>query len=143
MRIPLTRGKFAIIDSADLPLVENYKWCAWWSGHNWYARSGRLYLHRLIQGGREIDHKNGNGLDCRRDNLRPATHSQNLANRGKNQNNTSGMKGVIWCKYTRRWRAKIQVLGRHIHLGRFDTVTEAGEAYRHASKHHFGVFSKT
>lgn len=60
----------------------------------------RRYLHHIIAKRMgldfpdEIDHKDGNPLNNQRDNLRPATHSQNMAN--SKSNNTSGYKGVSW-----------------------------------------------
>lgn len=144
-QIPVGKSAVAFVDNEDFELVSQYNWTLLKAHKNFYAttKGGRLYLHRLIlQDAEEVDHKNGNGLDCRRQNLRVSTHSQNMANRGKNANNTSGYKGVNWCKTTGKWRAKIQVCYRYICLGRYDTVKEAGAAYRQAAQQYFGEFAK-
>lgn len=100
------------------------------------------YLHRLIMGLPDclVDHKNGNLLDCRRENLRLATHVTN----GQNSSSTrsgSGMRGVSWCAETRLWRARIKVGNKQLTLGRFSSKEDAWEAYKKAAKTHFGEFA--
>jgi hypothetical protein len=87
-----------------------------------------------------IDHINGNPNDNRIANLRIATRSQNMANRGKNKNNTSGFKGVIRDKG--KWRAKIQFANGARELGSFATAEEAHEAYCRAMKETYGPFAR-
>jgi hypothetical protein len=97
----------------------------------------RLKAHRLAwllvnsvdPGDLRIDHINGNPSDNRISNLRLATQSQNLCNRGKQRNNTSGYKGVSWEKASQKWQAHIKRNGRQVNLGRFDTPDEAHAAY--------------
>lgn len=79
-----------------------------------------------------LDHINGVPHDNRIENLRVATNAQNLANRGKNKNNTSGYKGVYLHKNTKRWVASIKHLGQKYHLGCYATPHEAHEAYKQA-----------
>lgn len=83
----------------------------------------------------EVDHadrvKSHNWLN----NLRQATHVQNLGNSGKRPNNTSGFKGVY--RDGHRWRAEIA----HIKLGRFDTPEEASAVYEEAAKTRYGRFA--
>lgn len=89
-------------------------------------------MHRVIMNppvGMEVDHINRNKLDNRRSNLRICTHAENLANRIKPRNNTSGYKGVVWNKSRSKWLAQITVKKRHIYLGQFDDIEEANEAY--------------
>lgn len=86
----------------------------------------------------EIDHKNRVRDDNRIDNLRDATHSNNSANRLKQSNNTSGLKGVSYHKAAKRWRATI----RKEHLGLFDTREAAHAAYCHAAQAAFGEFAR-
>jgi gluconate kinase len=88
-----------------------------------------------------IDHIDRNRLNCQRNNLRPATNSQNLANRGKNRNNTSGYKGVTWDKERRKWLAQIEVRGRNRCLGRYDDKEEAHVAYCVALRKHFAEYA--
>jgi len=90
-----------------------------------------------------IDHRNGNGLDCRRSNMRPATHAQNMKNRKRHSNNTSGFKGVSLDKETGRWMARIYCDGRPIRLGGYATPDEAGMAYDEAALIHHGEFART
>jgi len=88
--------------------------------------------------GMDTDHINGNGLDNRRSNLRVCTRAQNALNTGAYSNNKSGFKGVsLDYKYKVKWRADIQVNGKQIFLGYFDTKELAYQAYVEAcTKHH-------
>lgn len=154
--IPLTKGQFALIESDDVPLVESRRWCASWNKpmRTFYAmttvrRSGRsrcLFLHRFLifpQGSDFlVDHKNpGYTLDCRRHNLRPATPSQNSANRGIEKRNSSGFKGVTWHKSTQRWRATLTHNSKHNHIGSFKNPEEAYAAYCAAALRFHGEFA--
>jgi len=106
-------------------------------------------MHRVVSDragldlSNDIDHIDGDGLNNIRSNLRAATRSQNLYNRGKTKNNTSGIKGVSWDKGCSKWRSQIQSNGTHYHLGSFDTKEEAAEAYREAAKKVHKEFSNT
>lgn len=88
-----------------------------------------------------IDHVNGNPADNRISNLRECTNSQNLHNRWKSINNTSGYKGVYRYKATNRFYAQIRVNGQKLHLGVWDTPEQAHFAYKNASESLLGVFS--
>lgn len=90
-----------------------------------------------------IDHVNGLRDDNRIDNLRPATNSQNQANRGKPVNNTSGIKGVQFDADRQKWRASITVNGKAKNLGRYDTSQEAQNAYEKAALQAWGDFAKS
>ena len=101
---------------------------------------GCIYqLHRIIflmhRGylPEEIDHIDGNGLNNDIENLRAATRSQNCRNKGAQKNNTSGFKGVSWQKRDKKWQAQIKLDGKAHHLGRFDTLEAAHEAYKAAA----------
>jgi ribosomal protein S14 len=123
----------------------------WASKREWrlhskgYVISGRHYLHRIILSlaGRsnQGDHRDGNKLDNRRENLRLATHSQNLWNAGKKSHNKSGYKGVYLCRSTGRYRAEIRANNRAIKLGRFNSPEEAARAYDAAARQHHGSFA--
>lgn len=82
-----------------------------------------------IPEGMEIDHINRIKTDNRIENLRLATRRQNSCNLGTN---TSGVPGVYWCKQQSKWRARIFVNGRNIHLGLFKDINDAAEARRKA-----------
>lgn len=151
--VTLTRGREAIIDAEDVPLVSVWKWFVSVRGDISYAVcaiSGRphrrfQYMHRLISAegsALHVDHINGNGLDNRRQNLRLATVSQNLRNQRTSSQNTSGQKGVGWHKQRQKWRAYIKVHGVSHHLGLFDSKDEAADAYAKASAELHGEFGR-
>lgn len=121
-----------------------------WCGHRVIGFFGRGHReHRLawesangpVPEGFEIDHINGVYDDNRLVNLRLATHQQNLANCKNRKNNTSGRKGVIR-HHDGRWRARIMVSGKTLHIGLFQSVEEAGAAYFAAAEKHFGEFAR-
>ena len=88
-----------------------------------------------------IDHVNRAKSDNRWCNLRPATSSQNMANRGLSKANSTGVKGVTFHKATGKWLAQIRVNNVQTHLGVFDEVADAATAYQKAAKHHFGEYA--
>ncbi len=87
------------------------------------------------------DHIDGNGLNNRRSNLRPASNSQQVANQGVRSDNTSGYKGVTWREDRGKWEAKIQSGGKRRCLGLFDDKIEAAKVYDHAALEAFGEFA--
>lgn len=158
IEIPLTKGKFAIIDKDDLELVMRYRWYYYKPrrGHNEYAiardyTNGRpsgnmILLHSLLVNqakGLEIDHKNGNGLDNRRHNLRPCNHDQNSFNSTKRTFDTSSKyKGVSRVRKTDKWKAQLMKGGKHYYFGQFNTEREAADAYDVGAIEHFGEYAK-
>lgn len=154
-KIPLTQGKFTLVDDADYVWLSQWKWYAL-KDHNrnrWYAvhklNGKTVYMHRLILGikdGHRIDHQDGGGLDNRRQNLRVATQRQNLQNRGRQWNNTSGFKGVSpsFRSYRLRkpWRVRIKAGGKHHFIGRYASKEEAARAYDVAALRFFGKFAR-
>jgi hypothetical protein len=90
-----------------------------------------------------IDHVNGCPADNRWLNLRQATVSQNMCNTRTRKNTLSGVKGVTWCKDTRRWRVVITHQKKSTTIGRFDTLQEAAEARRVAAMRLHGAFAKS
>lgn len=93
-----------------------------------------------------IDHEDTNKQNNAWLNLRQATKSQNMANRGPQKNSSSGLKGAhryrAGDKYGKPWAGHIQVNGRGLHLGHFATAEEAHAAYVVAAKQHFGEFAR-
>jgi hypothetical protein len=162
--IPLTEGFVAIVDDQDFEAVSAFKWHACFKKKKGdkskqnapYAarkeprnKEGRprrhIFLHRWLLGEPDglVDHRNGKTLDCRRENLRVATHSQNQANkRGRKMSNrTARFKGVSLDPKSGKWRARIAVNKKDISLGTFLTQTEAARAYDAAALEHFGEFA--
>ena len=90
----------------------------------------------------QLDHRDGDGLNNRIENLREATHAENQHNRGPYATNKSGFKGVCWHKRSRKWVAAIKVDGRQVHLGYFMDPEAAHSAYRVAAERLHGHFAR-
>lgn len=101
-----------------------------------------LYMHGTMPEGTEIDHRDGDGLNNRIDNLRCATHAQNGHNTGLRRNNTSGVKGVSWVPGRGKWVAMITEGGKQRSLGRYDTFEEAIEVRRTAEAAYHGDYAR-
>lgn len=89
-----------------------------------------------------IDHKDGNRLNNRIENLRETNFNGNLRNMRIPSHNTSGIKGVGFCKQTKKWTCSIHVNNKKIWLGRYDTKEEAAKVYEEASKKYHGEFGR-
>lgn len=146
-KIPLTQGKFALVDDKDFAHLSSFKWCAQKGRYTFYAvRRSRacegapsrlILMHRQILGCRTgdfADHEDENGLNNCRSNLRVATHAQNLRNRGKQKNNTSGFKCVYFDRRKNVFQAYITVDGIRTTLGVFKTPEKAHAVYCAAAK---------
>jgi hypothetical protein len=152
-KIPLTQGKYAIVDPEDYKEFAKYKWYAKGCGRRFYAerwdssgiKGKDVSMHQAIMGaaeGKVIDHINHNGLDNRKANLRFATAQQNTWNKRKKRGNSSSRyKGVSQAKGQKKWRAEIHCNGRKIHLGYFDDEKAAAMAYDAKAKELFGEYA--
>jgi hypothetical protein len=154
-KIPLTHGKVALVDSEDYNWLSQFKWRAQKSGKRpdaFYAvrsitikkRRTTIQMHRQIikpPPGLEIDHKNNDGLDNRRCNLRFCTRSQNMANSRGHTRRRSSFKGVYFHKQFRKWRAIITKNKKNLHLGFFKSQVRAAMAYDDKAKELFGEFA--
>ena len=151
--IHLSKGQIAIVDDQDFEELSNFKWSACYDPKTktYYAvrsiytpKRGSRKMHREILKVTDptikVDHQNGNTLDNRRTNIRVATTSQNGGNRKLNSNNTSGLMGVGY--HLGKYRARIQVNGKRICLGSFDTAEEAAKVRDNAALEYFGEFAK-
>lgn len=144
---------FAIIDESDFDLVSKYKWLAHQhkKGATWYAKTfagtrpnmNVLSMHQLILDRVLVDHKNGDGLDNRRSNLRLCTPSQNCQNKTKQKTKTSSKyKGVHWNKNMSKWHVQIEKNGVGIYLGCFKDEIEAAKVYDKKAIELFGEFAR-
>ena len=153
-QIPLTQGKFAIVDDADCQWLNQFKWCAYKGNSTYYAIRGdgkrnTIRMHREILNspkGLCTDHRNGNGLDNRRKNLRVCTNAENLQNQTKRARCTSKYKGVTTysvVKHRKRpWLAQITFNNKHINIGYFASEESAARAYDIAAKKYHGEFAR-
>lgn len=89
-----------------------------------------------------IDHADGDPLNNCWSNLRMASRSQNQANSRKPRSNTSGYKGVSFCKRRSKWEASISLRNRSVFLGYYETAQDAHAAYWAAAQKHFGEFAR-
>ena len=154
-QIQLTQGKVALVDDADYETIARFKWFAHRCGRRrdlYYARRntvsggvrGVSLMHREVLGaayGVLVDHRDHDGLNNRRDNLREATRTQNAQNSASRSSNTSGVQGVCFHIGHQRWRARITVHGERIHLGHFAAFEEAVRVRRAAELEYFGEFA--
>ena len=148
-RIKLSQGKFALIDDEDFYRVSKHKWSAGkYARDTWYAKTminGKfVQMHRFILNPSDdqlTDHKNHNGLDNRRRNIRVCETWQNQANRIKRSKASSRFKGVHWQTARKVWIAKIKRNGIAKHLGNFHDEIEAAIAYNKAAIIIFGDFA--
>jgi len=131
---------------------------AGWTNTNGYATTGRVvdgqdqrfYAHRIVLarklgrplvGKEEVDHEDRNNLNCKRDNIRLATRSQNNANRPSSRKNRNGLKGAYQSPNRTYWKAAIGINGKGVHIGTFKTEQEAHEAYMKRAKEVHGEFA--
>jgi len=154
-RIPLTQGKYAIVDPDDFDRLREHKWHISRGGGTFYAvRTIRPHNYKriVIKMHRQIlkvpsrifvDHINHNGLDNRKANLRPATRTQNNRNRRKvsKAGFHSKYKGLTWYKHQNRWAVRIMADRKSIFLGYFQNEINAAKAYDTAARKYFGEFA--
>ncbi len=179
MKLTLSRGKYALVDDEDYKYLNQWKWSILKAhNNNHYAfrriyfqkgekgyRMGKvrksIYLHRFIMNAsksKQVDHVNGDGLDCRKKNLRTVTNIQNSYNQSVRKDNRSGYKGVkmtIAISHARPnstinkkikkpilWRAQITAKKVRYYLGAFSSGQEAAKAYDEAAKRLHGRFAR-
>ena len=151
--VELTKGYVAKIDVFNLDKVKDKSWRALvkyksdGTVRTVYAITGinSKLMHRELMHdchNLEIDHIDGNGLNCCVANMRYATKSNNMQNSKKPCNNSSGVKGVCWHKRGKKWEAYISTNGKRKHLGLFSIISDAETAYKNASSKYHGEFGR-
>ena len=143
------RGKFALVDDGDYEKVNKYKW--YLSSRGYVVRTrvvaegkGSMRIHRFLMNcpvNKMVNYKDMDTLNNQKSNLRLCTRAQNSYTRGLQKSNTSGYKGVTWSKQSKKWRAVIEYQKKKIHLGVFEKIEDARDAYNSAASKYHGEFA--
>ena len=149
--IPLTQGKFAIVEEEDYPELSRHKWCVNRSPRSdgiLYAVRGnkgkQAAMHRYIMNppdGMIVDHIDHNGLNNTKRNLRVCTHRQNMWNVRPKMKWTSKYKGVSYVKARKKYSAILEFKGKKHYIGYYKDEVEAAKAYDKKAKQLFGEFA--
>lgn len=157
-QIPIGHGKVALVDDEDYEGVVRFPWraakCIRSGVEYWYARAEiwvdgkrcRISLHRFLMDvltdrSIEVDHKNGDGLDCQKENMRKATRSENAKNRQKHRRSQQSPFKGVQLRRDGTWLAHITKDGVGIPLGIFDSAWDAAKAYDQAARRLHGEFA--
>lgn len=154
-KIPLSQGKFALVDDADFDFLSQWKWYVNYDGYAvrselFYKVDGKkssktIRMHRVILNTPVdllTDHIDMNRLNNQRSNIRVATRAQNSMNVRSHKGSTSKFKGVDWSKKAKKWRAQLGIGKTKKFLGYFVTEDDAARAYNAEIKIHHGDFAK-
>lgn len=141
-----TKGEKFYFDLEDYDKIKEYCWRIDKDGFVVTTIAGTngksISLHRILfPDSIYVDHKEHNRFDNRKEKLRKVSPSQNGMNKSVRSNNTSGVPGVHFDKRINKWIARIQVDGKRITLGRFDTFEKAVKARKEAEEKYFGEYS--
>lgn len=152
--IKLTQNKVALVDDEDFDELNKFKWQCQKGGNNFYAcrslkkidgKRPKVWMHRIILNLTDIkthcDHKDGNGLNNQKANLRECSHKLNHRNRKNQKNSFSKYKGVSMDKEKKKFRVLIMVNGKSNHVGYFTDEIAAAKAYDEKAKELFGKFA--
>ncbi len=151
--IQLTQGKVALVDDEDYEYLNQFRWHAHKSKRTWsvrrnisigHSKGTVLCMHIVLMSppkGFEIDHKDHNGLNNQKHNLRCCLNKQNVRNMRIPIDNSTGFKGVCSRKQREHKELKYSAYIQRIHLGHFKTKEEAALAYNKKAKELFGEFA--
>jgi len=147
-RIPLTQGKFAIVDAEDYYRLVEFRWHTTTGANTFYAVASppgekKITMHRMIMdapGHLVVDHIDHNGLNNCKTNLRLCTTAQNNHNCSPKKGTSSKYKGVGWNKGKKRWVAMVRFNNKIHFLGHFENEIDAARAYDKKAADLFGEF---
>jgi hypothetical protein len=142
-KIPLSQGKFTLVSNKDYKNLCEFKWFALKHRHTFYAarhinddgvrttlRMHRVILNLDLNDRKTTDHRDRNGLNNQRNNLRIVSNSLNSYNRKMQTNNTSGYRGVYWHKQQKKWAVYFTQNNKKLKFGGlFSTPELAAYAY--------------
>ena len=153
-QIKLTNGQIAQVDNEDYEKASAFNWTARKGRHTTYAsrhvwiggKRTTQTLHQFIMGGNlqklYVDHRDGDGLNNQKYNLRFCTIAQNAMNQRTQDNRSSKYRGVGFNKPRGRYQARIQFNKKSISLGYFTDQSIAAKAYDIAANKYFGEFAR-
>ena len=149
-------GTYFIFDKEDVDIVKKYYWAKSSFGYAvaYYQEKDAankrhhrmIFYHRLIMNApknMDVDHKYGNILDNRKENLRICQSCENDRNKGVKADNKSGVTGVCFDKYSNKWRAYITKNKQRIELGKYENIEDAIKIRKQTEIELFGDFSWT
>lgn len=155
MQIPLSKqgknaGKyFVMVDDEDYEELNKYKWHVRIGPRTFYAIRNdnhiTLYMHRIITKAKRgvlVDHRDLNGLNNQKYNLRKCNQAQNIRNGRCRQNNTTGFKGVNYQRKIKKYQARVGYENKRLYLGVYNTPIEAAKIYNQKALELFGEFAK-
>ncbi len=145
--IPLRHGQFTLVDDEDHAWLSQHRWRLNSRGYvvrsfQFEGRKVTIGMHREIirpEYREQVDHVDRDRLNNTRANLRSVTRQENLQHRGRFRNNSTGYKGVTG--QHGKWHARIQLDGKLIHLGFYEQIVDAAQAYDYAAQILFGEYA--
>jgi hypothetical protein len=153
IEIKTINGYLALIDDEDFEGLNEYEWTGVQIHRSWYARryeqvDGKqrpIFMHREIMKagkGTCVDHRNKDGMDNQKENLRFGTVAQSQYGRRLNKNSSTGYKGVFWNTRKSKYYAQIYKSGRRTSLGAYHNPIDAAKAYNQAALLYFGEYAR-
>jgi hypothetical protein len=151
--IRLSQGKIALVDDEDFDYINQWKWYARKGRKTFYAARKEkgtnarttIHMHQVVSkvsNNVQIDHRDTNGLNNQKYNLRVVNHRQNQYNTDKPRHNTSGYKGISWDKFRNNYRVYLTVKGKFKNIGNTKSLQTATKMYNKAATQHYGEFAK-